>query len=57
MSNLAALNENTDISEVTMPENPDLWFVQKFEDSMRKRQEAHIPSMALVVTRATLDWA
>lgn len=57
MSNLTALNENTGISEVTMVDNPDLWFEQKFEDSMRKRQEAHTPSMALVVTKGTLDWA
>lgn len=57
MSNMTALKENTVISEVSMAENPDLWFEQKFDESMKKREEAHIPSMALVVTKGTLDWA
>lgn len=57
MNNLTALNENTGDFEVTLADNPDLWFEQKFDEHMRKKEEAHVPSMALVVTKGTLDWA
>lgn len=57
MGNMTALIENTSVSEVTLAGNPDLWFEQKFDESMRRREEAHVTSMALVVTKGTLDWA
>ena len=57
MSNLTALKGETGISEANLAGNPDLWFEQKFEEHMKKREEAHVPSMAIVVTKGTLDWA
>lgn len=35
----------------------DEWFEQKFEQEMKKRAAAHVPSMALVATKGTLDMA
>ena len=37
--------------------NPDAWFAQKFDEHMQRREAAHVPSMAMVVTKGTLDWA
>lgn len=33
------------------------WFEKKFEEEMKKREAAHVPSMALVATKGTLDMA
>ncbi len=33
------------------------WFEKKFEEEMQKREAAHTPSMAIIATRGTLDWA
>jgi peroxiredoxin family protein len=57
MSNLTALKGETGVSEASLAGNPDLWFEQKFEEHMKKKEEAHVPSMAIVVTKGTLDWA
>ena len=58
MSNLTSLQENeTVITEPVLPENTDTWFENKFEECMRKREAAKTPSMAIVVTKGTLDWA
>jgi peroxiredoxin family protein len=37
--------------------NPDIWFEQKFEQHMQKYNDEKIPSMAIVVTKGSLDWA
>lgn len=59
MTKLAAVNEiqssSTDMA--TLATNPDLWFEQKFEDHMKKYKENKTPSMAIVVTKGSLDWA
>ena len=57
MSNLTALSDNLSASEIAMAENSDVWFQGKFDECMRKKEEAHVPSMAIVVTKGTLDWA
>ena len=57
MSNLTALKEGTEVSDVTVAANPDLWFEQKFDEHMKKKEDAHVASMAIVVTKGTLDWA
>jgi len=57
MSNLTALKDDKAVSEATVASNPDLWFEQKFDEHMKKKDEAHVASMALVVTKGTLDWA
>lgn len=35
----------------------DLWFDERFETKMREREAAHVPSMSIIVTKGTLDWA
>ena len=35
----------------------DRWFDERFEEKMRQREEAHVPSMSIIVTKGTLDWA
>lgn len=60
MSNMKAVNEikSETISPIaTLSENPDTWFDQKFNAAMQKREDEKIPSMAIVVTKGTLDWA
>lgn len=59
MTKLATVNEiqsnSTDMATLTT--NPDLWFEQKFEDHMKKYKANKTPSMAIVVTKGSLDWA
>ncbi len=43
--------------DITFATDPDLWFEQKFEENMQKQKESKIPSMAIVVTKGSLDWA
>lgn len=58
MSALNTVNEiDNETSAVSFTESPDLWFEKKFEESMKKREEETTPSMSLVVTKGTLDWA
>lgn len=33
------------------------WFREEFEALTRERQQAHVPRMALIATKGTLDWA
>jgi peroxiredoxin family protein len=58
MSNLNAANE---VLTKTLPENiannPDIWFEKKFDEHMTKYQQNKTPTMAIVVTKGTLDWA
>jgi peroxiredoxin family protein len=35
----------------------DRWFDERFEAKMREREAAHVPSMAIIATKGTLDWA
>ncbi|MDP3216370.1 MAG: DsrE/DsrF/DrsH-like family protein, partial [Deltaproteobacteria bacterium] len=35
----------------------DQWFDQRFESKMAEREAAHIPSLAIIATKGTLDWA
>jgi peroxiredoxin family protein len=58
MSKLTSLQpQGSAVSEQTIADNPDAWFERKFEESMQKREAARTPSMAIVVTKGTLDWA
>ena len=40
-----------------LPENLDAWFEQKFTECFEKREAQKTPSMSIVVTKGTLDWA
>ena len=35
----------------------DQWFDQRFESKMAEREAAHTPSLAIIATKGTLDWA
>jgi len=35
----------------------DQWFDQRFETKMAERDAAHTPSLAIIATKGTLDWA
>ena len=35
----------------------DQWFDQRFETKMAEREAAHVPSLAIIATKGTLDWA
>jgi peroxiredoxin family protein len=35
----------------------DQWFDQRFEIKMAEREAAHTPSLAIIATKGTLDWA
>ncbi len=35
----------------------DRWFDARFEQKMREREAAHTPSMAIIATKGTIDWA
>jgi len=53
---LAQTNQIVD-STVPLPGDSDLWFEQKFNEHMERRQAEKTPSMSIVVTKGTLDWA
>jgi len=59
MTNLAKVNElqSNDNSVVAIAGNPDKWFEQKFDEQMEKYKANKTPSMAIVVTKGSLDWA
>ena len=58
---MSALNVVNEVENQVVPanlmDNPDAWFQSKFEESMKKREQEKTPSMSLVVTKGTLDWA
>jgi peroxiredoxin family protein len=35
----------------------DRWFDERFEKKMQEREEAKTPSMAIIATKGTMDWA
>ena len=58
MSSLNVVNEDeNEVVPANLMDNPDTWFEQKFEESMTKREDAKTPSMSIIVTKGTLDWA
>jgi len=40
-----------------MNSDPDAWFEQKFKESMSSYESSKTPSLSLVVTKGSLDWA
>ena len=59
MTKLATANElQADTStDIALPINPDEWFEQKFDEQMERYKASKTPSMAIVVTKGSLDWA
>ena len=37
--------------------DPDAWFEQKFNECFEKREASKTPSMSIIATKGTLDWA
>jgi peroxiredoxin family protein len=35
----------------------DQWFDQRFETKMAEREAAHVPSLSIIATKGTMDWA
>ena len=35
----------------------DQWFDQRFEAKMAEREAAHVPSLSIIATKGTMDWA
>jgi len=35
----------------------DQWFDQRFESKMAEREAAHVPSLSIIATKGTMDWA
>jgi peroxiredoxin family protein len=59
MTKLATVNElqTNENASATLAANPDAWFEQKFDEQMEKYKANKTPSMAIVVTKGSLDWA
>jgi peroxiredoxin family protein len=58
MSKLTSLKEQPQAeTRAIAVADPDRWFEEKFEQAMRSREAARTPSMAIIVTKGTLDWA
>ena len=59
MTKLATVNElqTNESLNAALAENPDVWFEKKFDEHMAKYKASKTPSMAIVVTRGSLDWA
>ncbi len=51
-------------SDAVLPElsdaeraNFERWFDARFEEKMKEREATHVPSMSIIATKGTLDWA
>ena len=59
MTNLATVNElqTSEQLKSALATTPDDWFEKKFDEHMAKYKASKTPSMAIVVTKGSLDWA
>ena len=58
MSAPTIANSSSDaLTAESIDRNPDAWFEYKFNEHMKKHQESKTPSMSIVVTKGSLDWA
>ena len=53
---MASLPETANIDELVNRRLEEL-LPQKIEEALRQREESRTPSMAIIATRGTLDWA
>jgi len=58
-ANELQVNESTDITLTSRLQSAgaDEWFAQKFDEQMERYKANKTPSMAIVVTKGSLDWA
>ncbi|MBS0330194.1 MAG: DsrE/DsrF/DrsH-like family protein, partial [Proteobacteria bacterium] len=45
------------LTEHLTPALLDQWFDQRFEEKMAEREAAHVPSLSIIATKGTMDWA
>lgn len=59
MSQITSLKPQSDAATLTDAERAkfDRWFDERFEERMREREAAHVPSLSIIATKGTLDWA
>jgi len=50
-------NQKRQQDPATLSSDPDAWFAQKFDECMQNHSANQTTSMAIVVTKGTLDWA
>lgn len=57
VTNLDAQDKiNTDLKSLTRDEL-NAWFDERFEEKMKQKEENHTPSMSIIATKGTMDWA
>jgi len=55
-TNTAQLDSNNEIINMTKDELNN-WFDQRFDERRQAEEEAHVPSMSIIATKGTMDWA
>ncbi len=55
-TSVAQLNNDTD--KISMTKNElNQWFDQRFKERRQAEEDAHTPSMSIIATKGTMDWA
>ncbi len=49
-------NNPSSIIQMTR-EELDSWFDERFEERLKQQEESHVPSMSIIATKGTMDWA
>jgi peroxiredoxin family protein len=55
-ANTAQIEASSEIISMTQDEL-NTWFDQRFEERRKKEEDDHIPSMSIIATKGTMDWA
>jgi peroxiredoxin family protein len=56
-STIATPVSNNLLTAESIGKNPDAWFEEKFIEHMKIHEESKTPSLSIVVTKGSLDWA
>ncbi len=59
MDTLTTTQHSPDLSDLSDAERArfERWFDARFEERMKAREEAHVPTLSIIATKGTLDWA
>lgn len=59
MASVTSLRPDQAIPELTDAERAkfEQWFDARFEEKMKAREAAHVPTLSIIATKGTLDWA
>lgn len=55
-ANAAQINNNNEQISMTKDEL-NSWFDERFEERRKKEENDHVPSMSIIATKGTMDWA